>query len=249
MSTLSRRTALTTGALAMLGACAPATSRPESGGGRSVGGLLGADEPARVSVGGERAWIDPADTGGDTGDTGLAADGACEDRGDLPEDCSTPTSYDDEGPNYVEHAHERTNLNVTDAPGDLLIVTGRILGRDCRPIPNCALDVWHVDPSLDGYDFSEAGNCRGLVFADDNGTYCFRTLVPPQVQGRTLRPAHLHFIVLIGGQRALTTQVYREGDSSPEMPDKKPDLVLPFEKLDEGLYLLRRNFVLDHIAP
>jgi protocatechuate 3,4-dioxygenase, beta subunit len=109
--------------------------------------------------------------------------------------------------------------------GERIVVTGRVLDRDGRPIRNTLVEIWqanaagryahHVDqhPAPLDPNFTGAGRC----LTGDDGSYRFVTIKPGAYPWRNhdnaWRPAHIHFS-LFG--RAFTdrlvTQMYFPGD-------------------------------------
>jgi len=113
--------------------------------------------------------------------------------------------------------------------GERIILTGRVLDSDGRPVRHALVEVWqanaagrYVDPvdthpaPLDP-NFTGAGRC----LTDEDGVYRFVTVKPGAYPWRNhanaWRPAHVHFS-LLGPQLAsrLVTQMYFPGD--PLMP-------------------------------
>lgn len=82
-------------------------------------------------------------------------------------------------------------------------LTGTVLTRSCRPVPNALVDVWHADDTgrydLDGY------RLRGHQFTDAAGRYSFETIVPGLYPGRT---RHFHVRYQAANRPVLTTQLY-----------------------------------------
>jgi protocatechuate 3,4-dioxygenase beta subunit len=121
-----------------------------------------------------------------------------------------------EGPFFKPSSPERRGL--VSAP--TLIVTGRVLGQDCKPVAKALLDFWHADEQ-GGYDNSGFG-FRGHQFTDAEGRYRLETILPGVYPGRT---RHIHVKVQAAGGRVLTTQVYfpdepgneRDGLFRPEL--------------------------------
>lgn len=98
-----------------------------------------------------------------------------------------------------------------------------------EPIPGACVEVWHAnskgnyshfDPEQSEY------NLRRTIIADENGRYCFRSVMPGgygvpsggmtqrmlDMLGRHgQRPPHIHFFVHADGYRKLTTQINIEG--------------------------------------
>jgi protocatechuate 3,4-dioxygenase, beta subunit len=113
--------------------------------------------------------------------------------------------------------------------GERIIVTGRVLDSDGRPLRNSVVEIWQANASgryLDQDDqhpapldpnFSGAGRC----VTDADGRYRFITIKPgayPWTNHRNAwRPAHIHFSLFGSQYRSrLVTQMYFPGD--PLMP-------------------------------
>jgi hydroxyquinol 1,2-dioxygenase len=114
--------------------------------------------------------------------------------------------------------------------GEPVVVRGRVLSPDGRPVPNAMLDVWQSD--AEGHYDLQMPNLEGTVLravfhTDVGGGFIFRTIKPsfypipddgPVGQlliatGRhPYRPAHIHFIVSADGYRSVTTELFAEGD-------------------------------------
>lgn len=84
-----------------------------------------------------------------------------------------------------------------------LIVMGRVLSPQCRPVAGALLDFWHADEAGD-YDNS-GFRFRGHQFTDSQGRWRLETVVPGEYPGRA---RHLHVKVQAPGKRILTTQLY-----------------------------------------
>jgi protocatechuate 3,4-dioxygenase beta subunit len=112
-----------------------------------------------------------------------------------------------------------------DPIGERLIVHGRVLDQNGRPVPGALIEIWqanaagryrHVDDHyvapLDP-NFVGCGRC----LSDEDGWYRFRTIKPGPYPWRNRlddwRPAHIH-LSLFGHAFAsrLVTQMYFEGD-------------------------------------
>jgi protocatechuate 3,4-dioxygenase beta subunit len=106
------------------------------------------------------------------------------------------------------------------AQGTVLDVSGRVVDRRGAPRAGARVEIWqcdalgqyhHVgsmqsegDPNFQGF---------GAVVTDADGRYRFRTIKPVPYPGRT---PHIHFAVLEGGRRRLTSQMFVEGESQNE---------------------------------
>jgi protocatechuate 3,4-dioxygenase beta subunit len=112
-----------------------------------------------------------------------------------------------------------------DPVGERIIVHGRVLDENGRPVRNTLVEIWQanaggryrhrkdtyfapIDPNF--------GGC-GRTLTDENGYYCFRTVKPGAYPWRNFinswRPAHIHFSVFgLSFSQRLITQMYFEGD-------------------------------------
>lgn len=138
-----------------------------------------------------------------------------------------------EGPLYVAGAPEspgHARIDDGNDPGQTLVMRGRVLGDDGKPLANALVEVWHANHlgNYSHFDKSQpAFNLRGSIRTDSQGGYSFRSVVPVGYSvppgGKTEqlldrlgrhghRPAHIHFFVSSPGYRKLTTQINIEGD-------------------------------------
>lgn len=127
----------------------------------------------------------------------LAATPSCDDGdGDA-------TPEQTEGPYFTPDSPRRRNLVDPGMPGRRLVVSGVVLGTDCRPVPRALLDFWQADADGD-YD-NEGYRLRGHQLADTRGRYRLVTIVPGLYPGRT---RHIHVKVQRPRGTVLTTQLY-----------------------------------------
>lgn len=146
-----------------------------------------------------------------------------------PAGCTESTVF---GPFHVEQApHFALGADLANgAKGSPCFVRGTVRGLAGEPIPAAVLEVWQAD--ADGlYDVQYAGldehRARGVLTADTEGRFHFRTVVPVSYPvptdgpvGRMLmatgrhpwRPAHLHFMISALGYQRLITHVFRDDD-------------------------------------
>lgn len=111
------------------------------------------------------------------------------------------------------------------AIGPRIIVHGKLLDEDGRPVPSKLIEVWQANAGgryrhkKDGYlapldpNFGGCGRCISGM----DGSYSFRTVQPGPYPwpngGNDWRPAHIHFSVFGDGfAQRLITQMYFEGD-------------------------------------
>jgi len=118
--------------------------------------------------------------------------------------CGAPTPRDMEGPFYKAGAPVRDTLVEPGTATERLVLTGRVLSRDCKPVVNGSLDFWHADEKG---EYDNAGfRYRGRMATDREGRFRLETILPALYPGR---PRHIHVKVQGGsGGRVLTTQLY-----------------------------------------
>jgi protocatechuate 3,4-dioxygenase beta subunit len=143
-----------------------------------------------------------------------------------------------EGPFFKPSSPERTELIETGMAGRPLELAGFVLSRDCKPLPGALLDFWQADENGD-YDNS-GFRLRGHQFADGEGRFRLRSVVPGAYAGRT---RHIHVKVQPRGGRVLTTQLYFPGE-----PKNRSDGLFRSELLvrsaeNAGLLVARFDFV------
>lgn len=117
-----------------------------------------------------------------------------------------PTPAQTEGPFFKAGSPERTSLLEPGLPGTRIVVSGRVLTTDCKPLAGTVLDVWQADAS--GVYDNRGFRLRGHLTADGDGRYSLETIVPGEYPGRT---PHIHVKVQAPGRPVLTTQLYFSG--------------------------------------
>lgn len=109
--------------------------------------------------------------------------------------------------------------------GERIIVHGRVLDGNARPVPGVLVEFWqanasgryrHRNDTYIGTIDPNFGGC-GRCLTDAEGRYHFRTVKPGPYPFRNRvndwRPAHIHFSVFGSGfAQRLITQMYFEGD-------------------------------------
>ena len=111
------------------------------------------------------------------------------------------------------------------AIGERIILHGRVLDENAKPIPNTLVEIWQAnaggryrhkkDTYLAPID-PNFGGC-GRTLTDGNGYYYFRTIKPGAYPWRNWvnnwRPAHIHMSIFgTAFCQRLITQCYFEGD-------------------------------------
>jgi protocatechuate 3,4-dioxygenase beta subunit len=91
--------------------------------------------------------------------------------------------------------------------GQPIELVGFVLSRACKPLAGALLDFWQAD---DRGRYDNSGfRLRGHQFADAEGRYRLRSVVPGIYVGRT---RHIHVKVQPAGGHVLTTQLYFPGE-------------------------------------
>lgn len=121
---------------------------------------------------------------------------------------ATPTPRQTEGPYYTPNTPQRASLVEPGSRGERLILTGRVVTPQCRPVPKALLDFWHCD---ENGEYDNVGfRYRGHLYADADGRFRLETIFPALYPGRA---RHIHVKVQAPGGPVLTTQLYFPGDA------------------------------------
>jgi protocatechuate 3,4-dioxygenase beta subunit len=112
-----------------------------------------------------------------------------------------------EGPFFKPSSPERVELLEAGMTGQPIELVGFVLSRSCKPHAGALLDFWQAD---DKGRYDNSGfRLRGHQFADADGRFRLRSIVPGIYTGRT---RHIHVKVQPSGGRVLTTQLYFPGE-------------------------------------
>ena len=121
--------------------------------------------------------------------------------------------------------HDLTRQHTGQPLGERIIITGRVLDADGRPVRNTLVEVWQTNaagryahdrdrhPAPLDPNFTGAGRC----LTDQDGRYRFITVKPGAYpwknHANAWRPAHTHFSVFgTAFTHRLVTQMYFPGD-------------------------------------
>lgn len=121
--------------------------------------------------------------------------------------------------------NDMTQANGGEAQGQRILVHGRVLGFDGKPVPNTLLEVWQANAAgryrhkNDSWPAPLDPHFNGVArtLTDDQGRYSFYTVKPGCYpwgnHHNAWRPAHIHFS-LFGRQftERLVTQMYFPND-------------------------------------
>jgi protocatechuate 3,4-dioxygenase beta subunit len=121
--------------------------------------------------------------------------------------------------------HDLTNQHAGDPIGERIVVSGRVLDENGRPVQNALVEIWQANSAgryphrVDQHDAPADPNFTGCgrALTDRQGRYRFVTIRPGEYPWRNhynaWRPAHIHFSLF--GQafvQRLVTQMYFPGD-------------------------------------
>jgi protocatechuate 3,4-dioxygenase beta subunit len=121
------------------------------------------------------------------------------------------------------------NMAAIDANGTPLLITGRVLNVDGRPVANAVLDCWQA--TSEGFYDSQLGDgeqlgMRGVYRTATDGRYLVRTTRPKWYPVPTdgpvgdmlratnrhpYRPGHVHFMITAPGYHPLVTHLFDKG--------------------------------------
>ena len=118
------------------------------------------------------------------------------------------TAAVEEGPYYKAGSPERRNIVGPGTIGNPMVLEGRVLDTQGRPIAGAWLDFWHANGN--GIYDNEGYNLRGHQYADAEGRYRLETIRPRDYE---IRAAHVHAKVRANeNSPVLTTQLFFPGE-------------------------------------
>ena len=103
-------------------------------------------------------------------------------------------------------------------PGTRLTVSGRVLGRDDRPLSGASIYVYQTDakgeyiPGGTGASGSDRPRLFGYLRSDAKGEYSFSTIRPGSYPN-SRNPGHIHFEVVADGHQTRIYEIVFEGDA------------------------------------
>lgn len=155
-----------------------------------------------------------------------------------------PTPAVTEGPFYTPNTPERTMLREAGVVGVPLIVEGRVLTTDCRPVAGAVLDFWSCDGN--GVYDNEGFRLRGHQFTDASGAFRLETVKPGSYkQYGFRRTPHIHVKVQGRDTALLTTQLFFPGESLNDGDLLvKESLIMEVAKSGDGSLRAKFDFVL-----
>lgn len=134
------------------------------------------------------------------------------------------------GPFYFDPDLVRADI-AEGRPGVPLDLVLQVVDADCRALPGVRVDVWHCDAAGNYSGYAQQGSdraldtrgetfMRGTQMADAAGAVRFRTVWPGWYRGRA---PHVHYIVLLDRETALTSQLFFPDGVSEALYQSAPD--------------------------
>ncbi|MBV9322593.1 MAG: hypothetical protein JO352_02260 [Chloroflexi bacterium] len=118
-----------------------------------------------------------------------------------------PTPSQIEGPYFRLGAPRRESLIEPGTRGEVLMLSGRVLNPEGKPIPNAVVNFWMSDDEgnydMIGYDL------HGYTVTDAEGRYHMEMIEPACYEPRQAK--HIH-VKVQGDSRPLTTQLFLSDD-------------------------------------
>lgn len=114
-----------------------------------------------------------------------------------------------------KNASSKTTIMAKDEPGERLTVSGKVLGKDGKPLTQVSVYVYQTDAK--GLYTPGATNdnrnprLRGYMRTDEQGRYEFATIKPASYPNSTI-PAHIHYVVNAPGYKERIFEIVFEGD-------------------------------------
>jgi protocatechuate 3,4-dioxygenase beta subunit len=165
----------------------------------------------------------------------LTATPECICRGTPP----TPEQW--EGPYYKPDTPLKKDFTGDEPTVTPLTISGQVVGLGGAPAGGALLDFWQV--GAEGVYDDGGYRLRGHQFADAEGRWRLRTVMPAMYPGRT---RHVHVKVQPPGGEVLTTMLYFPGERRNHA-DKhfRPECVMDVRPLRAGGWEATFTIVLD----
>jgi len=115
-----------------------------------------------------------------------------------------------------KNAPPKVTIPPKDEPGERLIVSGKVFGKDGHtPLAGASVYVYHTDAKglYTPGDTNDSKNprLRGYMRTDEQGRYEFATIKPAPYPGNTI-PAHIHYVVMAPGYKERIFEIVFDGD-------------------------------------
>jgi len=177
------------------------------------------------------------------GEIGAAVDGLV--GADLQCTAGTLTATDVEGPFYTPITPKRRDIRDPGVTTDVLLLAGRVLDAQCRPVAGAVLDFWQTDH--DGIYDNQGYRYRGHQYADAEGRFELVTVRPHAYTAMSIfRTPHIHVKVQGPDTPLLTTQLYLPDAQESNARDGgyQPSLLVRYTGQDGSARRATFDFVL-----
>jgi len=157
----------------------------------------------------------------------------------------TLTSPQQEGPFYTPVTPQRRDIRDPLIDTNVLVVVGRVVDVQCRPIAGAVLDFWQTDHA-GRYD-QESYRYRGHQYTDAEGRFELTTVRPTAYTAMNIfRTPHIHVKVQGARTALLTTQLYLPDAEETNARDGgyDPSLALRYVGRDDTSSRAAFDFVL-----
>jgi len=131
-----------------------------------------------------------------------------------------------EGPFYFNVDQVREDITEGKKGTPLKLVITIVDSKDCKPIKDAVVDIWHADASgiysgykNQGVDMTGQTYLRGIQVTDAEGKAVFTTIYPGLYPGRV---PHIHFKVLLDNKNFVTSQFYFPAEISKQVYQGEP---------------------------
>ena len=149
-----------------------------------------------------------------------------------------------EGPFYSPKTPERRDIRDSQVT-QTLIVAGRVLDPQCRPIPEAVLDFWQTD--IDGHYDNQGYRYRGHQRTNEVGRFELVTVRPHAYTSLGIfRTPHIHVKIQGPDTRLLTTQLYLPDAEQTNARDGlyRPELAIEYVSRTADLERATFDFVI-----
>jgi protocatechuate 3,4-dioxygenase beta subunit len=149
-----------------------------------------------------------------------------------------------EGPYFRLGAPRRESLIEPGVTGERLLLSGRVLNPEGKPIPNAIVNFWMSD---DEGNYDMIGyQLHGYTVTDQDGRYRMEMIVPACYEPRQAK--HIH-VKVQGVSRILTTQLFLSDDEG-RLRDQwyKPELEVQVQDAPNGAKQGTFDFVIDQVT-
>ncbi|MBS1791134.1 MAG: hypothetical protein JST85_25710 [Acidobacteria bacterium] len=113
------------------------------------------------------------------------------------------------------NAPSKVTVTTKDEPGERLVVTGKVSGKDGKPLKGVSVYVYHTDAkglyTPGTTNDNKNPRLRGYMRTDEQGRYEFATIRPGWYPNNTI-PAHIHYVVNAPGYKERIFEIVFEGD-------------------------------------